>query len=547
MKFIPTITTVPPVLDEETFQRLLAAAHVMQQRNDRYVDESKSGNVGLSENTSAENAQPVQVLPLTRQADIPNANLALDVLPGTRTDVEPLAAPRDSLIPPETAYQLSALASQLEAMTQGDIRTNPAWKTRAPAATAWEISAVGPQNAAGHVGFQEEASFQQPTSEPRQLIPMLQSAASSETNILPHRIVRRRISQSHNLLLKTAMVVAIGVLLAGSIHRFSPLPGGLVLNSLHSGYGSEADIIAADTAQVVSEVQNRIRADRRLQMTRVRVRESNGIITLSGDVGSSAERIAAVQDAGQIKAVKVIVDNLRVIDPKRQSPTTAVQPSVARPARRSKAPTISRAGSFHVAVLANSLRRPGLAETIGASSSRRATASPTSVAPAASISSDTHSKDSKASGVSAGASSPVVGTPLRAPKQVTVPDGTVLAVRLTKSLSSDLNQRGDTFLANLAFPIMVGERVVIPAEAAIQGKIVDVRSAGRFNGRAALVIKVTRLAYNGGGPMSCAAANIQSRVPRGTLTQQRRSEEAQAWALLSALSLAAKREPPSEP
>ena len=47
--------------------------------------------------------------------------------------------------------------------------------------------------------------------------------------------------------------------------------------------------------------------------------------------------------------------------------------------------------------------------------------------------------------------------------------------------------------------------------------------------------------------MSCAAANIQSKVPRGTLTQRRRSEEAQAWALLSALSLAAKREPPSEP
>jgi hypothetical protein len=70
-------------------------------------------------------------------------------------------------------------------------------------------------------------------------------------------------------------------------------------------------------------------------------------------------------------------------------------------------------------------------------------------------------------------------------------------VRLTESVNSDLNQRGDTFLASLASPIMVGDRVVIPAEAAIQGKIVDVRNAGRFNGRSALVVKVTRLAYNG--------------------------------------------------
>jgi hypothetical protein len=44
---------------------------------------------------------------------------------------------------------------------------------------------------------------------------------------------------------------------------------------------------------------------------------------------------------------------------------------------------------------------------------------------------------------------------------------------------------------------MVGDRIVIPAEAAIEGKIVDVRNGGRFNGRSALVLKVTRLAYNG--------------------------------------------------
>jgi hypothetical protein len=105
--------------------------------------------------------------------------------------------------------------------------------------------------------------------------------------------------------------------------------------------------------------------------------------------------------------------------------------------------------------------------------------------------------DSKASGLSASAPSPAVATTLRVPEQVTVPYGTVLAVRLTESVNSDLNQRGDTFRASLASPIRVGDRVVIPAEAAIQGKIVDVRNAGRFNGRSALVIKVTRLAYNG--------------------------------------------------
>jgi hypothetical protein len=340
----------------------------------------------------------------------------------------------------------------------------------------------------------KKADFEQPQSEPAQRIPLVQPVVPSGTSILPHRIVRRRISQRNELFVKTAMVIATAALLGGSVHRFSPLPSGLGLNRLYSPYGSEVDIVAGDTAQVVSEVQDRIRADRRLQMRLVQVRASNGIITLSGDVGSGAERVAAVQDAAQIEGVKVVVDNLQVIDTNRQSPTTAVQASVARTVSRSKTPTIPRAGVFQVAVPAHRLRRPARAETIGATSSRTTTASPTSVAPAASVSSDTHSTDSKASG---GASSPAVATPLRTPEQVTVPFGTVLAVRLRESVNSALNQRGNTFLASLASPIMVGDRIVIPAEAAIQGKIVDVQNAGRFNGRSALVLKVTRLAYNG--------------------------------------------------
>jgi hypothetical protein len=498
----PTSTQGKPVLDEGAFQGLLAAVYILQEHHDRLLEkEPKADCAALSDGAIAENVRPIQqVVPLTPERVAVRVPLE-PVIPVTQADVEPLAPQNDSVIPPD--YQLSVLESHLEVIQQ-QIRTDSEWTTRPPVAMAREIPAEEQQAVAYHTEGREKAGFEQPQSEPAQLIPLVQRVVPSGTSILPHRIVRRRISQSNELFLRTATVVAIAVLLVAivallgaSVHRFSPLPGGLALNRLHSTYGSKADIVAGDTTQVVSEVQNRIRADRRLQMTQVQVSASNGIITLSGDVGTGADRLAAVQDASKIKAVKVVVDNLRVIDPNCQSSTTAVQASVARTASQSKAPTIPKAGVFHVAVPAHSLRRPALAETTGASSSRRTTASPTSGAPAASVSSDTHSMDSKASGVSANAPSPAVATPLRAPEQATVPYGTVLAVRLTESLNSDLNQRGDTFLASLAFPIMVGDRVVIPAEASIQGEIVDVRNAGRFNGRSALVIKVTRLAYNG--------------------------------------------------
>jgi hypothetical protein len=81
--------------------------------------------------------------------------------------------------------------------------------------------------------------------------------------------------------------------------------------------------------------------------------------------------------------------------------------------------------------------------------------------------------------------------------RVTVPNGTELVVRLTESLSSDINEKGDTFLASLASPIMIGNQVVVPAGAGVEGKVIDVQSAGRFSGRPRLAIEMTRLTCNG--------------------------------------------------
>ena len=82
-------------------------------------------------------------------------------------------------------------------------------------------------------------------------------------------------------------------------------------------------------------------------------------------------------------------------------------------------------------------------------------------------------------------------------ERIDVPNGTELVVRLTESLSSEVNEKGDTFLASLASPIVIGDRVVIPADAGVEGKVVDVDNAGRFSGRPRLAIQMTRLTYNG--------------------------------------------------
>jgi hypothetical protein len=514
----PTSTHGKPALDGRAFQQLLAAVYILQEHHDRPLNKQpKADCAALSDR--AEDIRPIQQMaPLTPEhVAVPVLPLE-SVIPLAQAEVEPLAPQDDSVIPPETAYQLSVLASQLEALIQQQIRTNSEWTTRLPVAVAREIPAEEQQTVAYRAEGRGKADFEQPQSEPAQLLPLVQRVVPSGTRVLPHRIVRSRIFQSNELFLRTATVVAAAavlfMLLGASVHRLLPAPGGLALsseappqqtpfhrthateslatklveptavavrlpasvensdlhekrvvkpNSLHSTYRSEADLVAGDTEQLVSEVQNRIRADRRLQKTMVQVRARNGIITLFGDVGSEAERVAAVQDAARIGGIEALVNNLRVIT-NPQSPTSALQKPSAS---------------------VTSIARVSAGESLPAEATRSSPSRP---------------KDSSVFGVSS-SPSPVLTSAMKTllsePEQIIVPYGTMLAVRLTETLSSALNLPGDTFLTNLAAPIVIGDRVIVPEGAGVTGRIVDTRKARRFGGRSALVIEVTQLAFNG--------------------------------------------------
>lgn len=245
-----------------------------------------------------------------------------------------------------------------------------------------------------------------------------------------------------------------------------------------------------DNVQVVSEVQNRILADRRLMMGRLQVTGTSSVITLAGYVLSNDQRATAVQDAWQVEGVKTVVDNLRLVGSAPQSlalvalkPTALVQK--ANPL--SKAPVIGQVSAARRVSLVDSPSPPSLLETDASDSARGTTSSITSVAPATAASSDVPST----------APLPVSATSPTAPEKIVVPYGTVLAVRLTESLSSDLNEKGDNFIGSLASPILVDDRVVVPEGAGIKGRVVEVENAGRFSGRPAILIELTRLGFNG--------------------------------------------------
>lgn len=209
---------------------------------------------------------------------------------------------------------------------------------------------------------------------------------------------------------------------------------------------------AKTDAQLAGEVQNKINGDFPAQGIVVSVQ--GGTVTLSGTVERDEDRLKASSDAAQIEGVKTVINNLQVAPAAASIPEAPPAPPPAPPARRW-----------------SSYRKARPAEVAGNGPSSPAPAVTPPVAP-----------------VEPGP--PPV-------ERVTIPAGTTVSVRMVDGLDSEVNQVGDTFRASLDSPLRVEGRVVAPAGADVQGRVTDVKSAGRFKGRSELTLQLTRLQMNG--------------------------------------------------
>jgi hypothetical protein len=82
------------------------------------------------------------------------------------------------------------------------------------------------------------------------------------------------------------------------------------------------------------------------------------------------------------------------------------------------------------------------------------------------------------------------------PVGVTLPEGTVLKVRTTNTLSTKTHHAGDKFEASLEEAIEQGGQVLVPRGARVEGKIVESDEGGRVKGRAELSVRLTQLHVN---------------------------------------------------
>lgn len=241
--------------------------------------------------------------------------------------------------------------------------------------------------------------------------------------------------------------------------------------------------------QVAADVQNKINADASFPDKQLNVTATNGVVTLSGNVSSEAAREAAAKDAAQVDGVKTVVNNLQVT-----AQVAAVQPpaepqtaNVAPPAPAPRTKPSSQWHSF----------RPRRESAMPQNDDGDVTVR--NQAPSSNNGQDLNAQNAD-NNPAANVPTPVpppapVAPP--PPQPVTVASGTPLSIHLNTELSSETAQVGDVFRGSISTPVVIGDSTVIPTSADVEGRVVDVKSAGRFAGKSDLVLELTRLIVNG--------------------------------------------------
>ena len=103
-----------------------------------------------------------------------------------------------------------------------------------------------------------------------------------------------------------------------------------------------------------------------------------------------------------------------------------------------------------------------------------------------------------AAAVAAAQASPVAQSEPRRANQLTIPSGTKVPLALKQAVSTKNAREGDAVYAVTTFPVVINDRIVIPAGTYVQGRISSVKRGGRVKGRAEVLMHFSTLIYPSG-------------------------------------------------
>jgi BON domain len=233
-------------------------------------------------------------------------------------------------------------------------------------------------------------------------------------------------------------------------------------------------------SQIASDVQGKIFSDGNVPDKQITINSNKGVVTLSGAVSSDAARNAAASDAAQIDGVKTVVNNLEVGAPTTAANTPPAQEAAPQPEPQPSAPASTRATTTYP----HRKSSPRNYSSNSGDDGLRTT-----------VPADTTTNVGSSAPAQNAVNTPPPPPP--PPSKVTVPAGTQLSIRMIDEVDSEKAQVGDVFHGSISAPVSIDDQTVIPTTADVEGRVVDVKSAGRFAGGSVLTLQLTKLTMNG--------------------------------------------------
>jgi hypothetical protein len=229
---------------------------------------------------------------------------------------------------------------------------------------------------------------------------------------------------------------------------------------------------APDDNQMTSQIQSKLSEDSGLNGKPITVQTSGGVVTLSGTVENETQREAAARYASATPGIRQVVNNLRTdlqttsvpITPDANPAAQASQPAPGKSAAKPRPSTPRRQTKSDSTEMAANTPPPPAAEQAAAEQQ------PVPV--------------------------PASALPPPAPKRVTVPSGTSIAIRLVDPIDSEKAQPGQTFRATLDAPLP-SDGDAVPSGYDVKGHVQDVKSAGKFAGQSLLVLQLDSISVGG--------------------------------------------------
>jgi hypothetical protein len=102
-------------------------------------------------------------------------------------------------------------------------------------------------------------------------------------------------------------------------------------------------------------------------------------------------------------------------------------------------------------------------------------------------------------GVSAETARPPSAAERHTVREVTLPAGTVLSVRVSRGFGSDISSVEDPVQGTLVSPVLVGRTEALPTGSTVTGYVSSAVRPGRVKGRGRVSVRFTELRLGGGG------------------------------------------------